>query len=94
MSVPILDITAIEQLSKTQLIDAINWLIIHDFEKLVFILYRIDVSEAKIKTLYNKENTNFAEHVIADAILERLAEKKASREKYKQDSPASEEEKW
>ncbi|HPH36353.1 MAG TPA: hypothetical protein PL108_01755 [Sediminibacterium sp.] len=94
MSVPILDITAIEQLSKTQLIDAINWLIIHDFEKLVFILYRIDVSEAKIKTLLNKENTNFAAPVIADAILERLAEKKASREKYKQDSPASEEEKW
>ena len=94
MSVPILDITAIEQLSKTQLIDAINWLIIHDFEKLVFILYRIDVSEAKIKTLPNKENTNFAAPVIADAILERLAEKKASREKYKQDSPASEEEKW
>ena len=94
MSVPILDITAIEQLSKTQLIDAINWLIIHDFEKLVFILYRIDVSEAKIKTLLNKENTNFAAPVIADAILERLAEKKASREKYKQDSPASDEEKW
>jgi hypothetical protein len=94
MSVPILDITAIEQLSKTQLIDAINWLIIHDFEKLVFILYRIDVSEAKIKTLLNKENTNFAAPVIADAILERLAEKKASREKYKQDPPASEEEKW
>ncbi|WP_295234573.1 hypothetical protein [Sediminibacterium sp.] len=94
MSVPILDIAAIEQLSKTQLIDAINWLIIHDFEKLVFILYRIDVSEAKIKTLLNKENTNFAAPVIADAILERLAEKKASREKYKQDPSASEEEKW
>ncbi len=94
MSVPILDIAAIEQLSKTQLIDAINWLIIHDFEKLVFILYRIDVSEAKIKTLLNKENTNFTAPVIADAILERLAEKKASREKYKQDPPASEEEKW
>ena len=94
MSVPILDITAIEQLSKTQLIDAINWLIIHDFEKLVFILYRIDVSEAKIKTLLNKENTNFAAPVIADAIQERLVEKKASREKYKQDSPASKKEKW
>jgi hypothetical protein len=44
--------------------------------------------------LLNKENTNFAAPVIADAILERLAEKKASREKYKQDPPASEEEKW
>ena len=81
MASPILDIAAIEQLSKTQLIDAINWLIIHDFEKLVFILYRIDVSEAKIKTLLNKENTNFAAPVIADAIIERLEEKKVSRQK-------------
>lgn len=94
MAVPILDIAAIEQLSKNQLIDAINWLIINDFEKLVFILYRIDVSEAKIKRLLNKENTNFAAPVIADAILERLEEKKVSREKYKQDPSASEEEKW
>ncbi|MBT9485500.1 hypothetical protein [Sediminibacterium sp.] len=94
MAIPILDIAEIEQLSKTQLIDAINWLIIHDFEKLVFILYRIDVSEAKIKTLLNNEQSNFAAPVIADAILERLEEKKVSREKYKQDSSASEEEKW
>ncbi len=94
MALPILDIAEIEQLSKTQLIDAINWLIIHDFEKLVFILYRIDVSEAKIKTLLNKEQSNFAAPVIADAILERLEEKKVSREKYKQDPSASEEEKW
>ncbi|HQS34463.1 MAG TPA: hypothetical protein PLC18_03575 [Sediminibacterium sp.] len=79
---------------KNQLIDAINWLIIHDFEKLVFILYRIDVSEAKIKTLLNKENTNFAAPVIADAIIERLEEKKVSRQKYKQDPSVSEEEKW
>ena len=52
------------------------------------------ISSEEFKTLLNKENTNFAAPVIADAILERLAEKKASREKYKQDSPASEEEKW
>lgn len=94
MAAPIVDIAQIELLSKTQLIDAINWLIINDFEKLVFILYRIDVSEAKIKTLLNKENTNFAAPVIADAIIERLEEKKVSRQKYKQDPSASEEEKW
>lgn len=94
MAAPIVDIAQIELLSKTQLIDAINWLIINDFEKLIFILYRIDVSEAKIKTLLNKENTNFAAPVIADAIIERLEEKKVSRQKYKQDPSASEEEKW
>ncbi len=94
MAVPILDIAQIEQLNKSELVDAINWLIVNDFEKLVFILYRIDVSEAKIKTLLNKNNTNFAATVIADAILERLEEKKASRKKYKQDPSVSEEEKW
>lgn len=94
MASPILDIAQIEQLNKSELIDAINWLILNDFEKLVFILYRIDVSEAKIKTLLNKDNTHFAAPIIADAILERLEEKKASREKYKQEPPVSDEEKW
>lgn len=94
MANPIVDIAQIEQLNKNELIDAINWLIINDFEKLVFILYRIDVSEAKIKSLLNKDNNHFAAPVIADAIIERLEEKKASREKYKQDPPASDEERW
>lgn len=94
MAAPIVDIAQIELLNKKELIDAINWLIVHDFEKLVFILYRIDVSEAKIKVLLNKDNTNFAAPVIADAIIERLEEKKVSRQKYKQDPSASEEEKW
>ncbi len=75
MAAPILDIAQIEQLSKAELIDAINWLIVNDFEKLVFVLYRIDVSEAKIKSLLNKDNNHFAAPVIADAILERLEEK-------------------
>jgi hypothetical protein len=94
MAVPILDIAQIELLNKAELIDAINWLIINDFEKLVFILYRIDVSESKIKSLLDKANTHFAAPVIADAILERLEEKKVSREKYKQTPPDSLEEKW
>lgn len=94
MAEPILDIATIEQLNKTDLIQAINWLISKDFEKLVFILYRIDVSEAKIKSLLDQANTTDAAPVIAEAIMQRLAEKKASREKYKQDPSASDEEKW
>ena len=76
MAEPILDIATIEQLSKAELIKAIDWLITHDFEKLVFILYRIDVSEAKIKTLLDQANTTDAAPVIAEAIIQRLAEKK------------------
>ncbi len=94
MAVPILDIAEIEQLNKAELIAAINWLIVNDFEKLVFVLYRIDVNEAKIKALLHKTNTDFAATIIADAILERLAEKKRSREKYKQDPPEAIDERW
>lgn len=94
MAVPILDIAQIEQLNKSELVEAINWLIVNDFEKLVFVLYRIDVNEAKIKTLLSKANSNFAAAIIADAILERLAEKKLSREKYKQDPPEAIDERW
>ena len=65
MAEPILDIATIEQLNKADLIQAINWLISKDFEKLVFILYRIDVSEAKIKSLLDQANTTDAAPVIA-----------------------------
>ena len=64
MAEPILDIATIEQLNKADLIQAINWLISKDFEKLVFILYRIDVSEAKIKSLLDQANTTDAHPIV------------------------------
>lgn len=72
----------------------INHLIQTDFEKLVFLLYRIDVSEQKIKTLLDNANASNAGELIAAAIIERIEEKKAAREKYKQTGEISEEEKW
>ncbi len=90
-----IDIAAFEQLKRPELINAINDLIIKDFEKLVFVLYRIDVNEAKIKSLLaTKSSTNAAE-LIADAIIERLHQKKVAKEIYKhQQQTASSEEKW
>lgn len=72
----------------------INQLINTDFEKLVFLLYRIDVSEQKIKALLSNTTSSNAGELIAQAIIERLEEKKASRAKYKQEGEISEEEKW
>ncbi len=88
------DIATIEQLSNIELTEAINHLINADFEKLVFLLYRIDVNEQKIKSLLENTNTTNAGELITKAISERLAEKKASREKYKQEGEISEEDKW
>ena len=90
-----IDIAAFEQLNRQDLVNTINDLILHDFEKLVFVLYRIDVNEAKIKSLLaTKTDTNAAE-LIADAIIERINQKKAAKEIFKQHQHSeSGEEKW
>lgn len=79
---------------QTNFQEYINHLINHDFEKLVFLLYRIDVSEQKIKTLLENTSAVNASELIAQAIIERLEEKKLSRAKYKQTGEIAEEEKW
>ncbi|MEI2708665.1 MAG: hypothetical protein V9E96_06545 [Chitinophagaceae bacterium] len=90
-----LDIATIEQLSFEELAKTIENLINTDFEKLVFLLYRIDVSEQKINDLLRKYYiAGNAGELIVQAIIERLAEKKASREKYKQEGEIAEEDKW
>ncbi|HMZ45731.1 MAG TPA: hypothetical protein PKG56_01835 [Chitinophagaceae bacterium] len=89
-----LDILQIENYTKEDLLKFINNLIHHDFEKLVFLLYRIDVAEEKIKNLLSNNHTTNVEELIANAIIERVMEKKISKEKYKQQNHISEEEKW
>ena len=89
-----LDIATIEQLSFEELARTIENLINTDFEKLVFLLYRIDVSEQKINDLLQNTQAGNAGELIVQAIIERLAEKKASREKYKQEGEIAEEDKW
>lgn len=61
------------------LIDRISLLLDHDYEKLLWLLYRIDVDEGKAKsTLAANPNQPPAE-VIADLIIERLLQKAKSR---------------
>ncbi|MBW7952876.1 MAG: hypothetical protein H3C56_10105 [Chitinophagaceae bacterium] len=88
------DIVQIEKYSKKELVEFIRYLIQNDFEKLVFLLYRIDVYEDKIKKLLNTSINTNAEELIAQAIMERLEEKRISREKYKTNTSLDEEEKW
>lgn len=80
--------------TKQQLADKINELINSDFQKLVSILYRMDVSEPKLKLLL-KENPNVdAGIIIADLMIERQLQKAESRKKFKRDENISDEEKW
>lgn len=73
----------------------INQLINTDFEKLVFLLYRIDVKESTIKQLLALPSGNNAGEIIADAIIKRQAEKVMTRQLYKQsEDNIAEEDKW
>lgn len=59
-------------------------LINHDFNKLISILYRIDVSQEKLqKALSNRKKNQTQGEVIADLIIERQLQKLKFREKFK-----------
>lgn len=73
----------------------INDLIRHHFEKLVSLLYRIDVSEAKIKLLLQDQTDKNAADIIAALIIERQLQKiKSSRQFSQPDTRDTDAEKW
>ena len=81
-------------LLKEHLSSHINTLIQSDFQKLVSILYRVDVSESKLKHLL-KENQGYdAANIIADLIIERQLQKIKSRQEHRNSENISDDEKW
>lgn len=79
---------------RNALVDHINYLINHDFEKLVFILYRIDVNEKKMKELLADQNGENAAMLITDLIIERQLQKIEGRKKFPKDTDIPDEESW
>lgn len=79
---------------KEKLADHINHLINHDFEKLVYYLYRIDVDENKMRRLLEQKEGENAAGLIADLIIERQLQKIESRKKSTNDKNIPDEEKW
>jgi hypothetical protein len=72
-----------------------NDLINHDFNRLVQILYRIDINEAKLKTVLEKNTGHDAGRLLAELTIERQLQKIRSRQQYtKPDENISEDEKW
>jgi hypothetical protein len=79
----------------TQLSEYINKLIKDDFEKLVSYLYRIDVSEQKLKSLLQQNPGEDAGNIIATLIIERQQQKIKTRQQFSQrDNNFDAEEKW
>jgi hypothetical protein len=70
----------------------INHLINTDFERLVSLLYRIDVDENKIRALL--ETTAISSDIIAEQIIERQLQKIKTREMFKKDGGIEEDEEW
>lgn len=78
-----------------QLTGFINDLIVHDFNQLLNILYRLDVSENKLKQMLGDDNPGDAGKIIAALIIERQLQKIKSRQQFKQrDNTIDENEKW
>lgn len=77
-----LTIQALEKLTPEDLAITINELIKNDFSKLVQLLYRIDVSEAKLKYILQTHPNEDAGKLIAAVVIERLAATKKAREMF------------
>lgn len=67
---------------KEKLIEFINNLIQNDFQKLIAILYKVDVSESKLKLLLREGVGEDAADIIATLIIEREMQKIETRKKF------------
>jgi hypothetical protein len=76
------------------IIDRINELIQKDFPLLLSVLYRIDVSEERLKSVLNSQPETDAAILITQLILERQKEKLKSKEINKNFGDIPEDEKW
>lgn len=79
----------------TFLTDKINFLIVNDFNKLIYILYRADINEQKLNRLLAKNKNEDSGKIIAALFIQRQLEKIKSREENIANSNNdSQEERW
>ena len=90
-----LNLKAFDDNAHKKLYAIINELLTNDFEKLVYILYRFDVSEEKLKKLLQQKPETDAAQIIADLLIERQLQKIKTRQQFSgQVDNINEEEKW
>lgn len=76
------------------LLDTINNLLNTDFQRLISILYRVDVSEKKLRHLLNTNPNEDAAKIIAALLIERQKQKIESRKNTAKDNSIPDDEKW
>jgi hypothetical protein len=81
---------------KEKLAEYINELINHHFERLVSLLYTIDVDESKLRSVLMEKKEEQTGRVIAGLIIERQIQKIKSGKEFlqKKDNITGDEEKW
>jgi hypothetical protein len=81
-------------LNREWLAGIIDNLLDKDFERLVFLLYRMDVNEDKLKRLLKENEGRDAGIIIADLMIERQLQKIKSREEHLPKEDIDDEERW
>lgn len=89
-----MNLQEIEQLGPQALIKAINDLILHDFDQLIYLLYRLDIPEVKLKTVLVEHPQEDAAKMIAALIIERQLQKQKSRAAFRQQGDIPKDERW
>lgn len=79
---------------KESLSDNINHLITNDFSRLISVLYRLDISEKKLKQLLKNCTDTSAGDIIAKMIIERQLQKIKTRDSFTGNNTFSDEERW
>src|SRR5687767_8547337 len=77
----------------SQFREHIRFLVEHDFERLVQLLYRVDIDEEKLRCLLRQQPHGDAAAIITALILERQGQKELTRKQFKTDF-ADDAEKW
>lgn len=78
-----------------QLAALLNELILHDFEGLVYLLYRVDVPEQDVRNMLHHQPKEDAGQLLATLLLQRQAAKEKSRPQWRtKDEDIAEEDRW
>ena len=72
----------------------LNQLITSDFSRLISLLYRLDISENKLKELLAHQEQASAGDIIAAMIIERQLQKIESKRRFRSNDKIDEAEKW
>jgi hypothetical protein len=90
-----LGLTTDKSFDRQLLVDQINKMLQHDFEKLVSTLYRIDVDETKLRLLLDRNTGQDSAEIITDLVIERQVQKIKSREQFRgTNENISDDDKW